>query len=128
MRQHQGHPGKPGQVSGKQQPRDRGRRVGEAADRVDQIVAGEPLVAAHVMRMDEDRRAARRGQFPERVEIGVVEIAAGALRLRRDHRAVKAGVERLFEHAAASAPFCSGTVASADSDGSAAASLAMCSL
>ena len=84
-------------MAGKQQPRDRGGRIGEAADRVDQIVAGQPLVAADVMRMDEDRRAARRCQFPERVEIGVVEIAAGALRLRRDHRAVKAGIERLFE-------------------------------
>ena len=98
MRQQQAHPGIARQVAGKQQPRHRDRRVGEAPDRVDQIVAVEPVVAADVMRVQEDRGVARRRHLPERVERRVVEIAADALRLGRDHRAAEPGVERLFQH------------------------------
>ncbi len=98
MRQQQADPRETGQMAGEQQPRHRDRRVGEAADGVDQIVIGEPLVAADVMGMEEDRRLPRRGDLPERVERGVVEIAADPLGLGRDHRALEAGVERFFEY------------------------------
>ena len=98
MRQQQLHAGKAGQMAGKQQPRHRDRRIGETADRVDEIIVGEALVAADVMRMQEQRGFAHRRDFPERIERGVVEIAADALWLGRDHRAVKPRVERLLKH------------------------------
>ena len=66
-------------MAGKQQPRRRNRRIGEAADRVDEIVVGEALVAADVMRMQEQRGFSYRGYLPERVKRGIVEIAADAL-------------------------------------------------
>ena len=99
MRQQQLHAGKAGQMAREQQPRHRNRRIGEAADRVDEIVVGEALVAADVMRMQEQRGFSYRGYLPERVKRGIVEIAADALWLGRDHRAVKPGIERLFEDA-----------------------------
>ena len=93
-----GDAGKPCEMAREEQPRHRDRRIGQAADRVQEIVAGQPLVAADVMRMEEERRAARRGHLPERVELGIVEIAAHALGLGRDHRTLEAPVERLLEH------------------------------
>src|SRR5437764_10814947 len=84
-------------MAGEQQPRHRDRRIGEASDRIDEVVVGEALVAADVVRVQEQRRLPRRSNLPERVERGVVEIATGSFWLGRDHRAVKTRVERLFE-------------------------------
>ena len=68
MRDDEGDAGKPRELAREEQPRHRERRIGQAADRVQEIVPGQPLVAADVHRMKEDRRAARRGDLPERVE------------------------------------------------------------
>ena len=68
MRDDEGDAGKPREPAREEQPRDRERCIGQAADRVQEIVPGQPLVAANVHRMNEDRRAARRGDLPERVE------------------------------------------------------------
>ena len=68
MRDDEGDAGKPREPAREEQPRDRERRIGQAADRVQEIVPGQPLVAADVHRMKEDRRAARRGDLAQRVE------------------------------------------------------------
>jgi hypothetical protein len=68
MRDDEGDAGKPREPAREEQPRDRERRIGQAADRVQEIVPGQPLVAADALRMKEDRRAASRGDLPERVE------------------------------------------------------------
>jgi hypothetical protein len=59
---------KPREPAREEQPRHRERRIGQAADRVQGIAPGQPLVAADEDRMKEDRRAVRRGDLPERVE------------------------------------------------------------
>ena len=69
MRDDEGDAGKPRELAREEQPRDRERRIGQAADRVQEIVPRQPLVAADALRMKEDRRAARRGDLPERVEV-----------------------------------------------------------
>ena len=68
MRDDEGDAGKPREPAREEQPRDRERRIGQAADRVQEIVPGQPLVAADALRMKEDRRAARQADLPERVE------------------------------------------------------------
>ena len=68
MRENEGDAGKPREPAREEQPRDRERRIGQAADRVQEIVPVQPPVAADVHRMKEDRRAARRADLPERVE------------------------------------------------------------
>src|SRR6516162_11382725 len=49
--------------------------------------------------MKEERRAARRGNLPERVELWIIEIPTHALGLSSDHRTLEALVERFLEHA-----------------------------
>ena len=113
MRDHESDTGKSRQMSGEEQPRHRDRRIGQPADRVDQIIAVEPVVAANVHRMQKDRRVACRGDLPERVELGG----------RRDFRRMPLGCVPIIaplkpasiassSTRAASAPFCNGTVAS----------------
>ena len=68
MRDDEGDAGKPRELAREEQPRHRERRIGQAADRVQEIVPVQPPVAADVHRMKEDRRAARRADLPERVE------------------------------------------------------------
>ena len=42
MRDDEGDAGKPRELAREEQPRDRERRIGEAADRVQEIVPGQP--------------------------------------------------------------------------------------
>ena len=111
------------------QPADRDRRIGEPPDRVDEIVAGQPLVAADVVRVHEivapradanSQNGSRSGssRLPPALPFGIVAIIAP----------LKPWSSASSSTRAASAPFCSGTVASALSVVSAAASFAMCSL
>jgi hypothetical protein len=67
MRDDEGDAGRPRELAREEQPRHRERRIVQAADRVQGIVPVQPLVAVDVHRMKEDRRAARRGDLPERV-------------------------------------------------------------
>src|SRR6516165_7427438 len=81
MRQHESYSGETGQMPGKQQPGNGNCRISEPPDGVYQIEVCETLIAADVMRVQEDRRLASRGDLPERVKPWIVKVAADALRL-----------------------------------------------
>ncbi len=85
-------------MAGKKQPRQRDRGVGDAPDRVHQIVIVHAIIAADEHRMNEERRLVRRARLPERIEIGIVELAELTLGLGPDHHAVKTLSQRLFQH------------------------------
>ena len=99
MRDNQIDAGKAREMPRIEQPRHRMRRISDAADRVDEVVFVEPVIAAGKHRMHEQRGLARGRHLPERIEVGIVERAALALRLGTNHGAVEAGIKRLCENA-----------------------------
>ena len=68
-----------------QQPCHRNRRIGDASDRIDQVVVREARLAAQEHRMQEHASLSVGSRLPEGIEAGVVEVAALAFRQCADH-------------------------------------------
>ena len=84
-------------MAGRDQPRHRHRRVGDAAESVGKTEIVHAHVAGIEARMDMDERAGLVGRLPERVEIGGIERRADAARQRADHGAGKARLHCVLE-------------------------------
>ena len=86
-------------MPGEQQSRDRDRGIGDATDRIDEIVVGDTRIAAQKHRVQEDASFEIGCRLPERVETGIVQTtASNAERLCTDHRTCESALERLGKH------------------------------